>query len=166
MTTSHDDFLDDEVATVTYGNDDDSVAVIIGSGAGGGTLANELAQRGIDVVVIEAGPRFKETGFENDEYAMYDLLSWTDPRSCTGSSPIAKNFADAPTLTCKGVGGTTSTGAERVHLVRAWIPTTVKMIAKTTNAVTIWLMGWPGRLHAVACVFLAVPRWPPGGWPR
>ncbi len=107
MTTSHDDFLDDEVATVTYGNDDDSVVVIIGSGAGGGTLANELAQRGIDVVVIEAGPRFKETDFENDEYAMYDLLSWTDPRSCTGSSPIAKNFADAPTLTCKGVGGTT-----------------------------------------------------------
>ena len=107
MTTTYDDSLDDEVATVTYGHDDDSVVVIVGSGAGGGTLANELAQRGIDVVVIEAGPRFKETDFENDEYAMYDMLSWSDPRSCTGSSPIAKNFADAPTLTCKGVGGTT-----------------------------------------------------------
>ncbi len=107
MTTRQEDFLDDEVATVTYGNDDDSVVVIIGSGAGGGTLANELAQRGIDVVVIEAGPRFRETDFQNDEYAMYDMLTWTDPRSCTGSSPIAKHFSDSPTWVCKGVGGTT-----------------------------------------------------------
>ena len=34
---------------------DDSVVVIIGSGAGGGTLANELCQKGIKVVVLEAG---------------------------------------------------------------------------------------------------------------
>ncbi|WP_366931043.1 FAD-dependent monooxygenase, partial [Mesorhizobium sp.] len=33
----------------------DSVVVIIGSGAGGGTLGNELAQKGIDVVILEAG---------------------------------------------------------------------------------------------------------------
>ena len=36
---------------------DDSVVVIIGSGAGGGTLANELCQKGIKVVVLEAGAR-------------------------------------------------------------------------------------------------------------
>ena len=28
---------------------DDSVVVIVGSGAGGGTLANELAQRGVNI---------------------------------------------------------------------------------------------------------------------
>ena len=107
MTTYDDDFIDDDVATVTYDHDDGSVVVIVGSGAGGGTLANELAQKGIDVVVLEAGPRFKQTDFENDEYAMYDLLAWRDSRTCTGSSPIAENFAESPTLTCKGLGGTT-----------------------------------------------------------
>ena len=35
--------------------DDDDVVVIVGSGAGGGTLANELCQKGVRVVVLEAG---------------------------------------------------------------------------------------------------------------
>ena len=35
----------DEQRTFSY--DDNTVAVVIGSGAGGGTLANELAQQGI-----------------------------------------------------------------------------------------------------------------------
>ncbi len=34
---------------------DDSVIVIIGSGAGGGTLANDLCQKGFKVVLLEAG---------------------------------------------------------------------------------------------------------------
>jgi len=102
-----DNFIDDEVAAVTYDHDDDSVVVIVGSGAGGGTLANELCQKGIDVVVLEAGPRFKDTDFENDEWAMYERLSWTDKRAATGTSPVAQNFSDAPTWLCKGVGGST-----------------------------------------------------------
>ena len=35
----------------------DEVVVIIGSGAGGGTLGNELAQKGIDVI-IQLGTTF------------------------------------------------------------------------------------------------------------
>ena len=38
----------------TFAPDDASVVVIIGSGAGGGTLANELAQKGVNVVLLEA----------------------------------------------------------------------------------------------------------------
>jgi choline dehydrogenase-like flavoprotein len=34
----------------TFDLKDDSVVVVVGSGAGGGTLSNELVQRGINVV--------------------------------------------------------------------------------------------------------------------
>lgn len=36
----------------------DGVVVVIGTGAGGGVLANELAQRGVSVVALEAGGRY------------------------------------------------------------------------------------------------------------
>jgi len=35
-----------------YELSDASVVVVIGSGAGGGTVSNELAQKGIDVVCL------------------------------------------------------------------------------------------------------------------
>ena len=97
----------DDVASVTFDQGDDSVVVIIGSGAGGGTLANELAQKGVNVVVIEAGPRRKITDFVNDEYGAYDMLTWHDRRTCTGNSPVVAKFPEAPTWVAKGVGGTT-----------------------------------------------------------
>ena len=40
-----------------YDLNNGDVVVVIGSGAGGGTLSNELAQKGIDTVCLEAGPR-------------------------------------------------------------------------------------------------------------
>ena len=58
-----------------YDLNDDSVVVIIGSGAGGGTLANELAQKGIDVVVLEAGARIEHEDFINDEWDSFAQLA-------------------------------------------------------------------------------------------
>ena len=101
------DDSDGDLATVTFEHGDDSVVVIIGSGAGGGTLANELSAKGIDVVLLEAGPRIPETEFENDEVAAPTILGWNDPRTCTGNSYVAREFADSPASMCKGVGGTT-----------------------------------------------------------
>ena len=56
--------------------DDSSPVVVIGSGAGGGVLANELAQRGIDVVCLEAGRRLAPGDIVNDEAAMFGKLTW------------------------------------------------------------------------------------------
>ena len=44
-----------------FDQNDDSVVVIVGSGAGGGTLGNELAQKGVKVVILEAGARTEYT---------------------------------------------------------------------------------------------------------
>lgn len=61
----------------TFAQDDDGVVVIIGSGAGGGTLANALAKQKIRSVVLEAGKRHTLEDIENDEWAMFkkDLLA-------------------------------------------------------------------------------------------
>ena len=106
MTTDNDD-TDRDVAAVTFETGDDSVVVIIGSGAGGGVLANELCHKGIDVVTLEAGRRFDLSDIENDAYAMDAKLSWRDKRVCTGTSGIALSFPDDPFSMCKAVGGST-----------------------------------------------------------
>ncbi len=87
---------------------DDSVVVIIGSGAGGGTLANELAQKGIKVVVLEAGALQSSASFINDEWKSFSQLAWLDPRTTSGTWRVAKDFAGLPAWICKTVGGTTT----------------------------------------------------------
>jgi len=87
---------------------DDSVVVIIGSGAGGGTLANELAQKGVKVVLLEAGARQSSATFVNDEWASFKQLAWLDKRTTSGSWQVAKDFPTLPAWLCKTVGGTTT----------------------------------------------------------
>ena len=87
---------------------DDSVVVIIGSGAGGGTLANELCQKGIKVVVLEAGAMQSSATFINDEWKSFSQLAWLDKRTTSGTWRVAKDFAGLPAWICKTVGGTTT----------------------------------------------------------
>ena len=87
---------------------DDSVVVIIGSGAGGGTLANELCQKGVKVVVLEAGAAQTPASFINDEWKSFGQLAWLDPRTTSGNWRVAKDFAGLPAWICKTVGGTTT----------------------------------------------------------
>ena len=87
---------------------DDSVVVIIGSGAGGGTLGNELAQKGIDVVILEAGPRHEYDSFVNDEWASFSQLSWLDNRTTSGDWRVSRDFPNLPAWIVKAVGGTTT----------------------------------------------------------
>ena len=70
---------------------DDSVVVIVGSGAGGGTLANELCQKGVKVVVLEAGKRQSSATFINDAWKSFGQLAWTDKRTTSGNWRVAKD---------------------------------------------------------------------------
>jgi len=86
---------------------DDSVVVVIGTGAGGGVLANELAQKGVSVVALEAGGRYLPEDYVNDEWEAFGQLSWLDTRTTSGDWRVARDFSGLPAWIVKAVGGTT-----------------------------------------------------------
>ena len=90
-----------------YDLSDGSVFVIVGSGAGGGTLGTQLALKGIDTVILEAGDRHETFDFVNDEWDSFAQLAWKDKRHATGPWPIAKTFPNLPAWIVKAVGGST-----------------------------------------------------------
>ena len=79
--------------------------IVIGAGGGGPVVAKELAARGLDVLVLEAGPRFADpenewTHFEDDinnpitspinssfVLILVSVCSWSSP---TNNSPFRK----------------------------------------------------------------------------
>jgi len=70
-------------------DDDYSVdLVIVGAGAGGGTLAQRLARRGWKVVVLEKGPFWDpDEDWVSDEAGSHKLY-WTEERVIGGSDPV------------------------------------------------------------------------------
>src|SRR4051812_34330010 len=93
---------------------DDPDICIIGAGAAGGGLAEEVAGAGLTVGGLEAGPHWvPERDFVSDEQAARKLY-WTDKRITAGEDPIEL----AGNVTGKGVGGSTvhySMVALRMH---------------------------------------------------
>ena len=92
----------------TFEKSDNTVVVVIGSGAGGGTVSNELAQKGIKVVCLEAGGRYETEDFINDEWGSFSQIAWLDKRTTSGSWRVAKDFAGLPAWIVKAVGGSTT----------------------------------------------------------
>jgi choline dehydrogenase-like flavoprotein len=75
--------------------------VIVGAGAGGGTVAQRLARRGWKVVVLDAGPFWDpDEDWVSDEAGSHRLY-WTDARITGGTDPVelGKNNSG------RGVGG-------------------------------------------------------------
>ena len=94
--------------------------VIIGSGAGGGTLAHELTRRGIKVVLLEAGARQSLASFSQVPGEAFAQLTWLEPRTQSGTSTVAKDYPTLPSWTCKTVGGTTVHWTGATPRIRPW----------------------------------------------
>src|SRR4051794_7705231 len=77
--------------------------VIVGTGAGGGTLACKLAEYGFSVVALDAGPYFRPLeDFASDESEQTKLY-WTDDRIVDGDNPLQLGSNNSG----KAVGGST-----------------------------------------------------------
>ncbi len=101
-------------------HDDSSAVVIIGSGAGGGTLAHELTRRGMKVVLIEAGERQSLASFSQNPGEAFAQLTWLEPRTQSGSWTVAQDYPTLPSWTCKTVGGTTVHWTGATPRIRPW----------------------------------------------
>nr|WP_217709297.1 GMC family oxidoreductase [Paraburkholderia atlantica] len=76
---------------------------IVGTGAGGGTLACRLAEKGFKVVAFDAGAWWRPLEeFASDE-AHQEKLFWTDERICDGDNPLKLGHNNSG----KAVGGST-----------------------------------------------------------
>ncbi|AFT88128.1 glucose-methanol-choline oxidoreductase [Paraburkholderia phenoliruptrix BR3459a] len=86
-----------------YSNDDEVDFAIVGTGAGGGTLACRLAEKGFKVVAFDAGAWWRPLEeFASDE-AHQQKLFWIDERICDGDNPLKLGHNNSG----KAVGGST-----------------------------------------------------------
>jgi len=77
--------------------------VIVGTGAGGGTLACKLAEYGFSVVAFDAGPYWRPLeDFASDEMHQSKLY-WTDERIVDGDNPLQLGSNNSG----KSIGGST-----------------------------------------------------------
>ncbi len=86
-----------------YNDGEDVDFAIVGTGAGGGTLACKLAEYGFSVVALDAGPYWRPLeDFASDEQHQ-EKLYWTDERIVDGDDPIQLGSNNCG----KSVGGST-----------------------------------------------------------
>jgi choline dehydrogenase-like flavoprotein len=91
------------VSMASYRDDDEVDFVIVGTGAGGGTLACKLAEYGFSVVALDAGPYWRPLeDFASDELHQSKLY-WTDERIVDGDDPLQLGANNSG----RSVGGST-----------------------------------------------------------
>jgi choline dehydrogenase-like flavoprotein len=119
---------------------DASAVVIIGSGAGGGTLAHELTRRGMKVVLLEAGKRQSQGTFSQVPGEAFVQLTWLDTRTQSGNWGVARDFPTLPVWHCKTVGGTTVHWTASTPRLEPW-----ELRAKSTygDIAGTSLIDWP-----------------------
>ena len=86
-----------------YADDEVVDFAIVGTGAGGGTLACKLAEYGFSVVALDGGPYWRPLeDFASDEHHQAKLY-WTDERVVDGDNPLELG----PNNSGQSVGGST-----------------------------------------------------------
>lgn len=91
------------VPMASYSDDEEVDFAIVGTGAGGGTLACRLAEAGFSVVAFDAGPYWRPLeDFASDEREQRKLY-WNDDRITGGGNPITFGSNNSG----RGVGGST-----------------------------------------------------------
>ncbi|GAA1638870.1 GMC family oxidoreductase [Georgenia ruanii] len=126
---------------------DDAAVVVVGSGAGGGTIAYELTKAGVPVVLLEAGPHLTNEDYVNDEWAAFNQMAWLDPRTTTGTWRIARDFPNLPAWIVKAVGGTTTHWSGATPRFHAHEFKTRSMYGRIDGAS---LLDWPFGLEDLA----------------
>lgn len=87
----------------SYAENEEVDFAIVGTGAGGGTLACKLAEAGFSVVAFDAGPFWRPLeDFVSDENSQAGLY-WTDERITGGADPVELGANNSG----RGVGGST-----------------------------------------------------------
>jgi choline dehydrogenase-like flavoprotein len=86
-----------------HGDNEEVDFAIVGTGAGGGTLACKLSEHGFSVVAFDAGPYWRPLeDFASDELHQAKLY-WTDERLVDGDDPVQLGANNSG----KSVGGST-----------------------------------------------------------
>jgi choline dehydrogenase-like flavoprotein len=127
---------------------------IIGSGAGGGVLAQRLAKFGFSVVVLEAGPWHDTEDVMVSDEAGSAHLYWTDLRITGGEEPLELGANNSG----RGVGGSTihyAGFAPRLH------PSDFRV--RTLDGVAA---DWPLTYEDLEPYFVAMEREYPVSGPR
>jgi choline dehydrogenase-like flavoprotein len=89
--------------------DDAADVVIVGSGAGGATVARVLTEAGLDVAIVEEGPHVPAEALSHDLYGAFTTL-WRDL-----GMQVARGRMLMPVLQGSCVGGTTAINGAIVH---------------------------------------------------
>lgn len=126
---------------------DESAVIIIGSGAGGGTMAYELTKAGLPCVVLEAGPHLTQDDYVNDEWEAFTQMAWLDPRTTSGSWKVATDFPGIPAWVVKAVGGTTTHWAGATPRFRDYEFKALSTYGAVEGAT---LLDWPISLDELA----------------